>query len=311
MENRIHILSGGLGSADLGTPEAWAAEPATEQSLAASHPLWAADMAALGPWEQGHIGLGQGTAPALASRVGAAAPVILCGPCGSSLDLAWRLAEQGGLPPWSAVLCLEQRAGRGQLRRVWLSPPGNVHAAWAWPPLGPELDGLASLLAGFMLASAFRDLGLDVSLKWPNDLLLGDLKVGGILVEERRGRLVVGVGLNLAWAPDASRLRDGHAVPAGSLAAALGGIGPALGPARLWARLVERSLDCYMTKVQGHSAAEVVRSIESLLAWRGRLVHVDGPGAPGGVLLGLATDGALRLVGREGEQLLYSGTIFP
>jgi hypothetical protein len=66
-----------------------------------------------------------------------------------------------------------------------------------------------------------------------------------------------------------------------------------------------------MTKVQGHSAAEVVRSIESLLAWRGRLVHVDGPGAPGGVLLGLATDGALRLVGREGEQLLYSGTIFP
>jgi BirA family biotin operon repressor/biotin-[acetyl-CoA-carboxylase] ligase len=98
------------------------------------------------------------------------------------------------LPIGSVVVADHQTAGRGRLSRRWEAPPGTgLHASFVVAP-GP----LLSIAAGVAVAEA---CGPEVRLKWPNDLLLDGLKAGGILVESSKGKAVVGVGVNLLWAP--------------------------------------------------------------------------------------------------------------
>jgi BirA family biotin operon repressor/biotin-[acetyl-CoA-carboxylase] ligase len=98
------------------------------------------------------------------------------------------------LPVGSLVVADHQSAGRGRLGRRWETPPGSALLATYVAPLHP----VASLAAGVAAAEA---CGAPVKLKWPNDLLLGERKLGGILVELRPDRALVGIGINLSWAP--------------------------------------------------------------------------------------------------------------
>ena len=98
------------------------------------------------------------------------------------------------LPLGWAVLADQQSAGVGRLGRAWESPPGTGLLASFVLPRHP----LASLAAGVAAASV---CGEEVRLKWPNDLLLGGGKAGGILIVARPDAAIVGVGLNLTWAP--------------------------------------------------------------------------------------------------------------
>jgi BirA family biotin operon repressor/biotin-[acetyl-CoA-carboxylase] ligase len=98
------------------------------------------------------------------------------------------------LPLGSVVVADSQTAGRGRLGRRWQSPPGaGLAASFVVAP-----NPLASLAAGVAAAEA---CGPSVRLKWPNDLLLEGRKLGGILVEGRPGRMLIGIGVNLSWAP--------------------------------------------------------------------------------------------------------------
>jgi BirA family transcriptional regulator, biotin operon repressor / biotin---[acetyl-CoA-carboxylase] ligase len=99
------------------------------------------------------------------------------------------------LPIGSVVIANHQTAGRGRLEHRWQAPPGT--ALLASFTLAP--NPLLSLAAGVAAAEA---CGQNVRLKWPNDLLLGGRKVGGILVEATRTKAVCGIGINLTWAPD-------------------------------------------------------------------------------------------------------------
>lgn len=99
-----------------------------------------------------------------------------------------------GLPLGSVVVADQQTAGRGRLGRRWDAPPGSALLASFVLPSRP----LASLAAGVAAAVA---CGESVRLKWPNDLLIDGRKLAGILVEQRGGRCVVGIGVNLTWAP--------------------------------------------------------------------------------------------------------------
>jgi BirA family transcriptional regulator, biotin operon repressor / biotin---[acetyl-CoA-carboxylase] ligase len=99
------------------------------------------------------------------------------------------------LPIGSVVVADHQTAGRGRLEHRWEAPPGT--ALLASFVLAP--NPLLSLAAGVAAAEA---CGQDVRLKWPNDLLLGDRKVGGILVEATPTKAICGIGINLTWAPD-------------------------------------------------------------------------------------------------------------
>jgi BirA family biotin operon repressor/biotin-[acetyl-CoA-carboxylase] ligase len=98
------------------------------------------------------------------------------------------------LPVGSIVVADHQTAGRGRLERRWEAPPGTallVSFVLATRPLLSVALGVAAAHA----------CGPDVRLKWPNDLLLGDRKLGGILVETTPHKAVCGIGVNLTWAP--------------------------------------------------------------------------------------------------------------
>lgn len=97
-----------------------------------------------------------------------------------------------------------QTAGRGRLGRTWEAPPGaNLLASFLLRPVLPA-ERLHLVTAAVALAAADACeavAGVVPDLKWPNDLLVGDAKLGGILAESALPLVVVGLGLNVGWAP--------------------------------------------------------------------------------------------------------------
>lgn len=102
------------------------------------------------------------------------------------------------------VLTDEQTAGRGRLGRTWHAPPGSSLMGSLLLRPGLPIAALPQLplLIGLALAEACEPLvsGTQVSLKWPNDLLVDGRKCAGILVESARpDAMIVGIGLNVDW----------------------------------------------------------------------------------------------------------------
>jgi BirA family biotin operon repressor/biotin-[acetyl-CoA-carboxylase] ligase len=107
-------------------------------------------------------------------------------------------------PVGSVVVADHQTEGRGRLGRRFETPPGSALLASFVLPACP----LASLAAGVGAAEA---CGERVRLKWPNDLLLDGRKLAGILLERAGDRCIVGIGVNLTWAPPgAAQLNEGR-----------------------------------------------------------------------------------------------------
>jgi len=220
------------------------------------------------------------------------------------------MAENKLLGPWDSVVAVSQWSGRGQLRRGWDSPPGNLYASLILPPVPKELDTLLPLILGYCVTGYLRWKKLPVCIKWPNDLILDGVKIGGMLVEERRGISVAGIGINLMSSPPNELLRDGHAVPAGNLRAQ----GFEATPLGLWRDLVNFTKMCYETSLAQGTPESVASLVEPLLCWLGQEVSIrEGAESPwSGRILGLARDGALRVApaGGAGERLLTSGSIW-
>jgi BirA family transcriptional regulator, biotin operon repressor / biotin---[acetyl-CoA-carboxylase] ligase len=120
----------------------------------------------------------------------------------STMDLLHQLAA-GGAEAGTAVLAGEQLGGRGSRGRSWQSPPGGLWLSVLFRPAAPGGVEVMSLRVGLAVAEALDDLvPRPVQLKWPNDLMLGERKVGGILCEARwqghtLGWVAVGVGMNV------------------------------------------------------------------------------------------------------------------
>jgi BirA family transcriptional regulator, biotin operon repressor / biotin---[acetyl-CoA-carboxylase] ligase len=115
----------------------------------------------------------------------------------------WELIDQGA-GEGSVVIATQQTAGRGQWGRQWVSPTGGLYVSVA---ITPKIAATASyqltLASAWGIASQLRQAGVDVGIKWPNDLVLEGRKLGGILTETKinQGKIsqaVVGVGIN--WA---------------------------------------------------------------------------------------------------------------
>jgi BirA family biotin operon repressor/biotin-[acetyl-CoA-carboxylase] ligase len=288
------------------------ADPLTPDMLSNVHPLWAQDARQLAPWQEISTLWCSGCEVETWWRASlkTSGRVLVCGHCSSVLDVARPLAENGMLDPYDCVMAVSQWSGRGQLRRAWDSQPGNLYLALYLPPAPKEFDSLVPLAVGYSLAAFFRTKKLPVSIKWPNDLILNSAKIGGILVEERRGALLAGIGLNLAHEPRQKYLRDGHAVPCGRLRDA----GFDATPLRLCADLVDFVKICYSTLLTQGSPGEAAALIEPFLCWLGQDVTVreDGEAPWTGRLLGLAPGGELRAkpAGGAGERLLTSGSIW-
>ncbi len=94
------------------------------------------------------------------------------------------------------VIADEQTAGKGRLDRSWVSPSGGLYFS-----LCTKQHPLLSLKTASAMARTIDDMGVTPSLKWPNDVLVDDKKLCGILVENVGERAVVGVGLNVDSSP--------------------------------------------------------------------------------------------------------------
>ena len=220
---------------------------------------------------------------------------------------------RAGEPAGLVVTATEQTAGRGRHGRSWASPPGNLYASLLLRPAlaMAEAGGLA-LVVAVALAEAVEALtpGLPrIGLKWPNDLLLGEAKLAGILLEGeaapggRCGFVVVGCGVNLAHAPhDLDRATV-------ALADLPGVVVPAA------AALLDRFLDGLGTALDEHARAGLGPARQRWLARAhglGRRVTVrPGAQALSGVFAGLDERGALLLRTDEGRTVtITAGEVF-
>jgi BirA family transcriptional regulator, biotin operon repressor / biotin---[acetyl-CoA-carboxylase] ligase len=203
-------------------------------------------------------------------------------------------AEAGGL----AVLALSQTAGRGSRGRVWSSPPGNLFLSLLLrPATKPREAGMWALLAGVATAEAL--LGFDVVLKWPNDILYRGAKLGGILVESSLDAaggldfLVIGIGLNLAHAPDLPDRR----------AASLGGV--------LQPRAVAEDILGRIGHWQGRGWEEVRAAwLAHALPLGAAMTLRQGDTQRSGRFAGLGDDGCLLLDDGGSVRVVSSGEIW-
>ena len=218
----------------------------------------------------------------------------------STMDVLHELAEAGAATG-TAVVAAEQTAGRGSRGRRWQSPRGGL---WLSVLLRPARDAteLLSLRAGLAIAAALEDAhpALDVRIKWPNDLLWRDRKLGGVLCEARwlgeaPAWTAVGVGLNVR-----NRVPEEVALMAGALGEVLAHATPETVLDLILPRL--RGLDGASPRLAPAELAELERR-----DWlRGR--ELAAPVA--GTAAGIGDDGALLVRAPDGRaEEVRAGTV--
>ncbi len=248
--------------------------------------------------------------------------VFTVGHTGSVLDDAWDLVQENIFPVGSSVLALSQSKGRGQTRRLWHSPVGNIYAALRLPLEGAFLSTAAApALSAFIIKSLQRK-GIFLHLKWPNDLVYVEqsphkaFKVGGVLLEERQGVLMAGIGLNIVQAPDVGALREKHALPAGCLPMPTmdqhyirllnKSIFSSENPTAecLWLHLVSELDFWYKNKLPMNVTWK--EDAEHVLLWKGHYVELDdGREKVYGILQGVGTLGEI-CIQQQGQMHLYT-----
>jgi BirA family biotin operon repressor/biotin-[acetyl-CoA-carboxylase] ligase len=220
---------------------------------------------------------------------------------------------RAGAPAGEVLVADHQTAGRGRLDRTWVTPPGSALTfsvlldpdrvpvtRWPWLPL----------LVGIAVSEGVRRVsGVECVLKWPNDVLVGDRKLAGILVEriERRGGAVAvaGVGLNV------SQTADELPVPT---ATSLVLEEATTTDRTVVLREVLRSLEALFVQWQadaGDPTGGLVDSYVRRCATLGRRVRVELPSGDRvvGEATGIDTDGRLEVRTQDGPRILGAGDV--
>jgi BirA family transcriptional regulator, biotin operon repressor / biotin---[acetyl-CoA-carboxylase] ligase len=107
-----------------------------------------------------------------------------------------------GAPEGLVAVADHQTQGRGRRGRTWIAPPGAslLVSVLVRPGLPPERLQLVSIVAGIAMARAVEGVaGFRPALKWPNDLMVGEHKLAGLLAESDGDAVVVGIGVNVEW----------------------------------------------------------------------------------------------------------------
>lgn len=213
------------------------------------------------------------------------------------------------------ALADHQTSGRGRRENAWVSAPGAsvcLSVEYTFEGLPANLPAIP-LALGVAAGRALTSFGVnDVRLKWPNDILVADGKLGGILTESQfRGgnevSVVAGIGINIdVPAPIAGQVDARRSIRPTGLADLLSVL-----PARevLVAELVEQWLTAFLTFEQaGFESFETeYRERDWLL---GKHVLIDTPdGELRGLASGIDTIGALLVEGEAGPQQVLAGTI--
>ena len=212
------------------------------------------------------------------------------------------------------LLAEYQRAGRGRRGRAWLAPPAGaicLSISWTFPAVPQDLGALG-LVIGVCALRAQREHGAgEVSLKWPNDLLIGERKLAGVLIDLRAESagpacVVIGIGLNLALGPALLRQIAESGTAATDLASAVQPV-----PARnvLAAALVSACVRGLM-EFERAGLRPFIEEWRAADALRGRAVNVSAAdGVARGVARGIDLRGALMVETPQGIQRFISGDV--
>jgi BirA family biotin operon repressor/biotin-[acetyl-CoA-carboxylase] ligase len=232
-------------------------------------------------------------------------PILVFDSIDSTNAEALRAIERGQAAPF-LVLAERQTAGRGRRGRKWASPfAENIYYSLVLRIDGGmrQLEGL-SLVVGLAVMQALRELGISgVGLKWPNDVLVGQKKIAGILLELVGDpadvcHVVLGVGINVnmqitdevdqQWT--SMRLESGKVFDRNHLVGELGAM-----------------LQAYLCRHQVDGFSPIQAEWEQNHLWQGRAVSlIAGVNHIEGEVLGIDSQGALRLkVG--GVEKVFSG----
>ncbi|MCU1759205.1 bifunctional biotin--[acetyl-CoA-carboxylase] ligase/biotin operon repressor BirA [Pseudomonas sp. 14P_8.1_Bac3] len=232
-------------------------------------------------------------------------PILVLDSIDSTNAEALRAIERGQTAPF-LVLAERQTSGRGRRGRKWVSPfAENIYCSLVLRIEGGmrQLEGL-SLVVGLAVMQALRVSGVSgAGLKWPNDVLVGQKKIAGILLELVGDpadvcHVVLGVGINVnmqmteevdqQWT--SMRLESGQAFDRNRLVAQLG-----------------QMLQAYLSRHQVEGFSAIQAEWEQNHLWQGRAVSlIAGVNQIDGEVLGIDSQGALRLkVG--GVEKIFSG----
>lgn len=227
----------------------------------------------------------------------------------SVLDEAFALLKSKKLSVWDSVLAKSQTGGRGQLRRAWQSPEGNLYAALHLPKENFYQDLRATPFLGFLCSISLRRMGWPVLVKWPNDLVIKRTipgKIGGILLEEKAGNLVVGIGLNLISSPPSELLRADTSLPSSHLSIPI--TNKFFTPVVFWETFLKYFRGYFKKFLLKPSVWEKIYN--NFLLWKFENVEImEGTNRYWGQLLGLNDDGGLKLLKDNQTFVVYNGSM--
>ena len=230
--------------------------------------------------------------------------------CSSSNDEIMALARQSADLAHKA-LCVAhfQTKGRGRQGRSWVNRQGEClmfSLGWTFDKPQYELGSLA-LVVALACRRALADIGLDVNIKWPNDLVVANDKLAGILIEtarvENKTVAVIGIGINFVLPKEVENATSVQALfqTASKQGVSVKTLLNAV-LAQLDVLLNEYAQNGFASCVGEYDAANRDTNRPVLLLQEGRVVHE-------GVVKGVDAQGALRLLTDKGEKTIVSGEI--
>jgi BirA family transcriptional regulator, biotin operon repressor / biotin---[acetyl-CoA-carboxylase] ligase len=212
------------------------------------------------------------------------------------------------------LLAEYQTAGRGRRGRAWLAPPGGaicLSMSWTFREVPQDLGALG-LVIGVCALRALRGHRIEaVTLKWPNDLLLGERKLGGVLIDLRAESagpacVVIGVGLNVALGPTVL----GRIAASGTAATDLASAVQPVPPRNAVAASLVSACVVGLLEFERQGLRPFIEDWRAADALRGRAVSVSAAeGAARGVARGIDLRGALMVETPQGIRRFVSGDV--
>jgi BirA family transcriptional regulator, biotin operon repressor / biotin---[acetyl-CoA-carboxylase] ligase len=236
---------------------------------------------------------------------------------GSTNDEAWRWIDAGA-PHGALIIADEQTAGRGRFQRHWVTTRGSGLAfslILLSPPLDTKLVNRLTGLGAVAVCQALRlKYTLPATIKWPNDILLNQRKVAGILVEARWNgedlkAVIIGIGINIA--PESISQVN---LPAEDLHFPATCVENELGHPLDRLELLSASLQEFFSRLPRLSSQDFIQEWEDCLAYHDQWVELSvvntdqsstkettPPPIQVGKVIGLTGDGSLKLLTRSGR----------
>lgn len=237
-----------------------------------------------------------------------ALPIFIYESIGSTNEQAKKLLATSSAP--LVVLAEHQAAGRGRRGRVWLSPfAQNLYLSFVWPISEgmAQVDGLSLVVGLAVVRAVEKTIGATAQLKWPNDVLINNQKVAGILLElvgdpADLCHVVIGIGINL-------NMNGAHTAIDQQWTSLYKETGQYI-DRTVFTQILIESLDRYLDKQKMHGFSSLKNEWLSVHAWHGRNALLSsGQETVRGRVLGVGDKGEICLMVDGCERLFIGGEL--